>query len=76
MVKTVRSDGAWFWLGQVGIEATRSTSLAGQSWGAVYAAGAYDRPGFVCEEKFKDRFKGLIGLSYIAPPSCVERASR
>jgi pimeloyl-ACP methyl ester carboxylesterase len=53
----------------------RSTWIAGHSWGAVYAEGAYGRPGFVCDEMFKDRFKGVLGLSYIAPSPCVDRVS-
>ena len=53
----------------------RSTWIGGHSWGAVYAEGAYGRPGFVCNEMFEDRFKGVIGLSYIAPPPCAERVS-
>ena len=53
----------------------RSTWIAGHSWGAVYAEGAYGRPGFVCNEMFQDQFKGVVGLSYIAPPPCAERVS-
>lgn len=55
----------------------RSTWIAGHSWGAAFAEGAYDvvKPGYVCNEMFKDKFKGVIGLSYIGKPPCADRVS-
>lgn len=53
----------------------RSTWIGGHSWGAYYAEGGGTMPGFVCNEMFKDRFKGVIGMSRLAVPPCADRVS-
>jgi pimeloyl-ACP methyl ester carboxylesterase len=53
----------------------RSTWVGGHSWGAGYAAGGFGGAGFVCNEMFADKFKGVIGMSRLSTPSCSERVA-
>jgi hypothetical protein len=52
-----------------------STWVGGHSWGAGYAAGGFGGAGYVCNEMFADKFKGVIGMSRLSTPSCAERIS-
>ena len=51
----------------------RSTWVGGHSWGAFFAAGGFSMPGYVCNEMFQDKFKGVIGMSRLSTPTCADR---
>lgn len=49
--------------------------VGGHSWGAAYTTGGFAGKGFVCNDAFKDKAKGAIGMSGAGIPPCADRVS-